>query len=316
MNNDKPTYQDLELRIKELEFENLNLKSKEIEISKAKELSNKEAYDLIKNLAEQVPGVIYQYRLYADGKSAFPFSSEGMFDIYEVTSEEVREDASPVFTRIHPEDYDYIVESITQSAKNQTIYNSEFRVILPKQGLRWRQCNAKPELLADGSTLWHGIITDITDRKLAEKALQRSEAELNKAQQITHIGSWYLDIETNNVVWSEELFKMYDFDPTQPVPPYTEHMKLFTPESWEILSTSLAKTRETGIPYELELKTVKKNGTNGWMWVRGEAVKDENDKIIGLWGAAQDITERKQIEEELRKAKEKAEESDRLKTFY
>ncbi len=49
---------------------------------------------------------------------------------------------------------------------------------------------------------------------------------------------------------------MYGFDPTLPIPPYTEHMKLFTPESWEKLSTSLARTSETGIPYELELETV------------------------------------------------------------
>lgn len=134
--------------------------------------------------------------------------------------------------------------------------------------------------------------------------------KLNKVQEISHVGSWHLNIETNEVYWTNELFKMYGFDPNKPVPPYTEHMKLFTPESWEILSTSLAKTRETGIPYELELKTIREDKSSGWMWMRGEAVKDENDNIIGLWGAAQDITERKQIERELLKAKEKAEDNE------
>ncbi|MBN1926486.1 MAG: PAS domain S-box protein, partial [Prolixibacteraceae bacterium] len=130
-----------------------------------------ENYKLVKNLAEQVPGVVYQYRLYPDGHSAFPYSSPGMWDIYEVTPEQVLEDASPVFTRLHPDDYDYIARTINESAKNQTIYESEFRVILPKQGLRWRHCNAKPELMDDGSTLWHGIIQDITERKNAETEL-------------------------------------------------------------------------------------------------------------------------------------------------
>jgi PAS domain S-box-containing protein len=133
--------------------------------------------NLLNNLAAQVPGVVYQYRLYPDGRSAFPYSSPGMWDIYEVTPEEVKEDASAVFTRIHPDDYDYIVKTITESAKNQTNYESEFRVILPKRGLRWRHSNAKPELLDDGSTLWHGIITDVTERKLAEEARQRSEEQ-------------------------------------------------------------------------------------------------------------------------------------------
>lgn len=137
------------------------------------ELQN--SHDMLEKLAAQVPGVVYKYRLYPDRRSAFPFSSAGMYDIYEVTPEEVREDASPVFTRLHPDDYDNIVETITESARNQTLYHSEFRVILPKQGLRWRMCDAKPELLEDGSTLWYGIITDITERKLAETALKESE---------------------------------------------------------------------------------------------------------------------------------------------
>ncbi len=134
---------------------------------------------------------------------------------------------------------------------------------------------------------------DITERNLYAKELQRSERELKRAQEITHIGSWYLDLQTNEVIWSEELYKMYGFNPTLPVPPYTEHQKLFTPESWKILSSSLENTSKTGVPYELELITVKKDGSNGWMWVRGETIADVNGKTVGLWGAAQDITEHK-----------------------
>jgi PAS domain S-box-containing protein len=145
---------------------------------------------------------------------------------------------------------------------------------------------------------------DITERKIAEVSLTRSEKELKKAQEITHIGSWYLDLVTNQVEWTEELYKMYGFDPELPPPPYTEHQKLFTPESWDTLSTSLTKTTDTGIPYELELKTIREDGSNGWMWVRGETVQDNEGKTIALWGAAQDISERKNAEEELRKSKQ------------
>ena len=145
---------------------------------------------------------------------------------------------------------------------------------------------------------------DISERKQFELKLQRSEQELKKAQQITHIGSWYLNLDNNEVFWSEELYKMYGFDPNLPVPPYTEHRKLFTHESWDLLSTSLANTAETGIPYELELKTVREDGSNGWMWVRGETVKDATGKTIGLWGAAQDISERKKAEHALFESEE------------
>jgi len=126
--------------------------------------------------------------------------------------------------------------------------------------------------------------------------------DLGETQRIAHIGSWHLDVATNQVIWSEELYKMYGFDPSLPVPPYTEHKQLFTPESWERLSAALAHTRETGVPYTLELETVRKDGNTGWMWVQGEAEVDSAGKTVGLWGAAQDITERKRGEEDIRLA--------------
>jgi PAS domain S-box-containing protein len=133
-----------------------------------------QSHVLLENLARLVPGVIYQYRLYPDGRSAFPYSSPGMNDIYEVTPEEVREDATPVFGRLHPDDYDSVASAIGESARTLQTFYSEFRVILPRQGLRWRWSQAHPERTEDGGTLWHGIILDITERKRADEALQVS----------------------------------------------------------------------------------------------------------------------------------------------
>ncbi|PKL07325.1 MAG: hypothetical protein CVV53_00010 [Spirochaetae bacterium HGW-Spirochaetae-9] len=129
------------------------------------------------------------------------------------------------------------------------------------------------------------------------KEIKASEEHLRKTQEIAKLGSWHLDIVTNKVIWTEQLYRMYDFDHSLPPPPYTEHAKLFVPESWERLSASLARTMETGLSYTLELKTVRKDGSNGWMWVRGEAERDEGGKISGIWGAALDISERKHSEE-------------------
>ncbi|VXB51371.1 Protein-glutamate methylesterase [Flavobacterium sp. 9AF] len=141
---------------------------------------------------------------------------------------------------------------------------------------------------------------DINQLRRKEAELSKSETHLKKAQEIAKVGSWYLDIATNEVTWTEELYKMYGFDSEKPVPPYSEHKKLFTKESWEILSSSLDKTAKEGIPYELELQTVRKDKSKGWMWVRGEALKDENGTIYALWGAAQDISIRKEESIKLR----------------
>ena len=146
-------------------------------------------------------------------------------------------------------------------------------------------------------------------QRVKEKA-KRSGKEIDRVLGITHVGSWYLDIATNGVTWSKELFKMYGADPALSAPSLTEQQKLFTPKSWKSLSIELAKTIKTGIPYELELKTIRENGTNGWMRVRGETVMDKDHKTIGLWASTQDISERKQLELDLILAEE------RLKDFF
>lgn len=141
---------------------------------KRAEAQRQEGFDLLNHLARLVPGVIYQYRIYPDGRSAFPYSSPGIYDIYEVTPEEVREDASIVFGRLHPEDHDWIAEAIMESARTLKTFSCEMRVVLPQKGLGWRWSQAHPERTEDGGTLWHGIILDITERKRAEEALRHS----------------------------------------------------------------------------------------------------------------------------------------------
>jgi PAS domain S-box-containing protein/putative nucleotidyltransferase with HDIG domain len=139
-----------------------------------------QSHDLLSNLTRLVPGVVYQYRLYPDGRSAFPYSSPGMNDIYEVTPEEVREDATTVFGRLHPDDADRVGDLIQESARTLEEFYCEFRVILPRQGLRWRWSQAHPERTEDGGTLWHGIISDITERKLAEDEIRRQAEQLRR----------------------------------------------------------------------------------------------------------------------------------------
>ena len=120
------------------------------------------AAELLANLSRQVPGVIYQYRLFPDGRSCFPFASEGIREIYEVTPDEVREDAAAVLARLHPEDLASVFEGIQRSARELTTWDREYRVVLPAAGERWLHGTARPERLPDGSTLWHGFIRDVT----------------------------------------------------------------------------------------------------------------------------------------------------------
>jgi len=133
------------------------------------------AAELLERLGRQIPGVIYQYQLYPDGRSCFPYASETIREIYEVSPEDVREDATVVFTRIHPDDLAVVAASITESALSLTPWDAECRVMLPVRGLRWLRGCARPERMDDGSTVWHGYITDVTEQQRAREALIESE---------------------------------------------------------------------------------------------------------------------------------------------
>lgn len=133
-----------------------------------------EAYSLLAKLSENLPGFIYTYQLFPDGKSCFPFSSKLIEEIYEVTSEEVRRDASKVFTRIHPDDYQNVAHSINISAKEMTRWSCDYRVVLPTLGEKWVRGNANPEKSGDGSILWHGFISDITELKKQDEVINHT----------------------------------------------------------------------------------------------------------------------------------------------
>ncbi len=134
--------------------------------------AREEAIRRIQKIASRVPGLVYQYRLYPDGRACFPFASDAIRDIYRVSPEEVREDASQLTAIFHPDDADLIQSSITLSAQQLTPWRLEYRVKFPDGSVNWLFGNALPELEANGSVLWHGFITDITAEKQSEEKLQ------------------------------------------------------------------------------------------------------------------------------------------------
>jgi|GEM_PF-348837 len=134
-----------------------------------------EALDRLHKIADRVPGMVYQYRLRPDESSCFPFASEGIQGIYRVSPGQVAEDAAAVLSRIHPDDQEQVIASIRASARDLTLWRQQYRVRFEDETVRWLSGNAFPQREPDGSVLWHGFISDITDRKLAEEELQESQ---------------------------------------------------------------------------------------------------------------------------------------------
>ncbi|WP_322046341.1 diguanylate cyclase [Paraburkholderia sp. J67] len=132
----------------------------------------RESVNLVTNLTNEVPGLVFQCRRAPDGHTCFPYASAGIGEIYELTPEQVATNAAGIDALIHPDDLDAYRASFAESAATLAPWHLEYRVRLPQQGLRWRQGDAKPQRLADGATVWHGFITDVTERKRIEAELQ------------------------------------------------------------------------------------------------------------------------------------------------
>lgn len=127
---------------------------------------------LLTNLTANIPGVIFQLHANAAGRQSFTYVSEAISDICEITPEELRSNAAVFFSLIHPDDRSGVQASMNESAKLLEHWRREFRVALPKHGIRWLILSAIPEMQNDRGIVWYGMLTDITERKLAEGGLQ------------------------------------------------------------------------------------------------------------------------------------------------
>lgn len=132
--------------------------------------------ELLTHLTDEVPGLVYQYRRWPDGQCAFTYASAGITTIYGTNPPLAAMDASYAEAVIHPDDIDIYRGSLAVSAETMERWHLEFRVLIPDVGLRWREAEARPRRLEDGSTVWHGFVSDITAHKELEQRLQDAAA--------------------------------------------------------------------------------------------------------------------------------------------
>ena len=132
----------------------------------------------------------------------------------------------------------------------------------------------------------------VREHQHAAAALRVSEAGLRDAQRSAHIGSWELDVATGDVRASAEIFRIFQRDPTLPLPRFREQRGvLYSNDDWERLDAALKETLRSGAPYDLTLQAKRVDETTLWIVSRGEAVRDSAGAIVGLRGTAQDVTE-------------------------
>ena len=145
---------------------------------------------------------------------------------------------------------------------------------------------------------------DITGQKQLLALLRRRERELTEAHRIARLGTWSWIIADDTVRWSDEVYRVFEIDPSLPPPGYDQIAALHPPESRAQLAAAVRRAVEIGEPYALDVELFLPNGKKKWLTSRGEVETWIDGKPAKLRGTIQEITERKLYEQQLSRAHE------------
>ncbi|MDX1796382.1 MAG: EAL domain-containing protein [Hydrogenovibrio sp.] len=257
------------------------------------EASRQEAFDRLKKLAGQLPGMIYQFRQTPDGKMSFPFVSDAIDSLFGVKPEEVKEEASKLFEKIHPDDLAEVIQSIEDSAKNLSNWYHDFRVISADGNIRWLSGNSMPQKEPDGSILWHGFTSDVTAHKQAEAQIELASKVFEQSQE----GIMITDPDQKVLMVNEAFTKISGYSSeevlgkTPRILASGRHSKAFYEEIWQ-------KINKEG-HWQGEIWNRRKNGEIFPEWLSISCGHDEQGQVTEYIGIFNDISQVKESEEKI-----------------
>jgi PAS domain S-box-containing protein len=209
------------------------------------------------------------------------------------------------FDLIHPDDLSDVTNIFSHGVKNPGIVLSAQLRCKHKDG-SWRFLDVIGKNLLDNPAISGIVINsrDITERKQAEEALIESREDLDRAQVVGNIGSWRLDVQRNILTWSDENHSIFGLPKGTPMT-YETFLSIVHPDDREYVDTKW-KAGLAGEDYDIEHRIIV-DGKIKWVREKAYLEFDKNDALLGGFGITQDITERKQMEAELRRSRDELE---------
>ncbi len=288
---DRPTYEELEQRVRELEQAESKRLQAEIEAKRNKEL--------LSEMTSKFPGVLFQLYSRPDGKMGLYFVSDRSAEFFGLKAD--HDGFLERFTKlVKPEYRKAFLASIQKATEEVVPWNFEGVLQKPTGDHIWFAGYSTPSV-RDTEIVFNGIILDISERKRTEEVLNQKHELLKTTASMANIGSWEWDVHDDRAYWSEELFRIFGRDPTEGAPPFAEQSKLYGTGDIERLREGVERCIKHGIPYEIEVRAIRSDGEIRHCVSRGQPQYDENGEVFRLVGSFQDITERKQAEVEIRK---------------
>jgi PAS domain S-box-containing protein len=252
------------------------------------------------NLADNIPGMVYQFRLAVDGSTSTPYVSSGCWELYELEPASVMAGVHSLYAMHHPDDDPAIAQAIAYSVENLTPFEQEWRIILPSGTVKWVQSVARPARQADGSTVWDGVVIDISNGKEAEASLAKEREFLNAIIHNITDGIVVCDPSGKLVLFNKVTCEFHGL-PVEPLPPeqWAEYFDLYQADgktSLPITEIPLFRALQGEIVENAEIVIAPKHGIKRILSASGQAIVDSWGNKLGAVVAMRDISEQKRAE--------------------
>jgi len=251
-----------------------------------------------------------KYRIIADNTSdwifwiapdeRFIYVSPSCKSITGYEAQEFIANAGLFFDIIHPDDRQVFRQHLQSVKQDNPCPPTVFRIFHADGSLRWIEHLCTRVYDQGGNFLGsRGSNRDITERKKIQEQLEISENRLNEAQRIAHLGSWELDLSTNVLVWSDEIYNIFEIDRKQFGASYEAFLALVHPEDREMVNCAYTESVKNKTPYDIIHRLLFLDERIKFVREQCETFYNDAGKPLRSIGTVQDITEQKRAEEDL-----------------
>jgi formate hydrogenlyase transcriptional activator len=246
----------------------------------------------------------YDWELWIGPDESLKYISPSCEWITGYTPEEFMNKPSLITDIIFQEDVPLWDAHFHDSRREMEKQEVEFRIKRKDGEVRWIEHICHPVHTKQGKFLgFRASNRDITRRKVAEEALRKSKRNLLEAQRIAHLGSWDWDIVTNELLWSDEVYRIFGLTPRQFGASYDAFLESVHPEDREAVKKAVNKSlSDPEAKYSIEHRIVRPGGLERIVHERGEVTFNNDGKPVRMIGIVHDITDLKMIEDALKKA--------------
>ncbi len=272
-----------------------------------------EALNAAKSFLQQVVDTSPSMIFVKDGAGRVVFVNQSTAQYYGATPEQMISQSTEVVHLRAEEAAQFVRDDVEVIRTRRKIAKEEVNTA-PDGTEHWFQTVKVPLLKPDGTAEVLGISTDITERKRAEEALRRSEANLAEAQRIAKLGSWEMDVSSRQLVWSEETYRIFEVVPTEFPGTHDAFLARVHPDDRALVRETYARAVESHTPYDLVHRLRMEDGRIKFVHERCETRYAEDGSPVQSIGTVQDITVRTLAEterDELAQRLLEAEESER-----